>query len=336
MEVSTSLVPRYEGLAPWGAVPEEYEYMEAADIAVGSDDRVYVLTREPSRVLVHESTGEFLGALSDDQFTDRVHGLTISGDDSIFVTDDGQHSVFKFSVKGRLELTIGRPGVPSDTGYAPEEGLGSIEWGGPPFNRPTNVAVGPEGGLYITDGYGNARVHYFSSQGKLINSWGNPGALPGEFNLPHDVCVLSSRRVAVADRENDRIQFFNLEGDYQDEWTHVQRPLAVEEDASGWVYVSELAWMSGERPLVGGAARCGEPRRYGRPSGMKICDGDGNILTEWRSADGKTSTGFVAPHGISIDSFGNIYVAEVPKSYWRNRGGGYEGYYKVRKLCRLN
>src|SRR5438477_273239 len=83
--------------------------------------------------------------------------------------------------------------------------------------------VAPGGDLYVTDGYGNARVHRFSAEGRLLQSWGEPGAGPGQFNLPHGIAVLADGRVLVADRENDRIQLFDPEGKYLDQWTQVQR-----------------------------------------------------------------------------------------------------------------
>ena len=84
----------------------------------------------------------------------------------------------------------------------------TITQGGGPFNHPTNLALGPGGEMYVADGYGNCRVHKFSPEGELLHSWGEPGEGPGQFNLPHGVGVDRSGRVAVADRENDRVQFF--------------------------------------------------------------------------------------------------------------------------------
>ena len=79
----------------------------------------------------------------------------------------------------------------------------------------------------MTDGYGNARVHRFSPDGKLIRSWGEPGTGPGQFNLPHDIWVHPDGRVLVADRENERIQIFDLDGEFMEQWTHLQRPAGL-------------------------------------------------------------------------------------------------------------
>ena len=125
------------------------------------------------------------GRLAEGLFTNRTHGLTV-GADAVYCADDGDHTVRKFSSDGTLLLTIGTAGVASDSGYDGKS-TASIQRGAPPFNRPTNVAVAPSGDLYVSDGYGNARVHRFSADGKLIQSWGEPGLAPGQFNLPHGI-----------------------------------------------------------------------------------------------------------------------------------------------------
>ena len=97
----------------------------------------------------------------------------------------------------------------AESGFYDGRTLESIGRGGPPFNRPTNVAVAPSGELYVSDGYGNCKVHRFSAEGELIQSWGEPGKGPGQFNLPHGVAVAADGRVLGADRENHRIPVFN-------------------------------------------------------------------------------------------------------------------------------
>src|SRR5262249_5651506 len=160
--------------------------------------------------------------------------------------DDGNHTVRKFTPQGELLLTLGTAGVPSDTGYVgPQPGisgstlLGTIKRGGPPFNCPTNLAFAPNGEFYVSDGYGNARVHRFTPDGTLLQSWGEPGAEPGQFNLPHGIAVHPDQRVFVADRENDRIQIFSPDGGFLDQWLDVQRPTQLLIGADGVVHVAE-------------------------------------------------------------------------------------------------
>ncbi len=224
------------------------------------------------RVFVFERDGQFVGTFGEGLFTPRTHGLFIGPDDAIFCTDDGNHTVRKFTPDGQLVMTLGTPGQPSDTGYSVERGVESILRGGPPFNRCTDLAVAPNGDLYVSDGYGNSRVHRFSAGGDLLQSWGEPGTEPGQFHLPHAVCVAQDGRVFVADRENDRIQIFSPTGEFLEQWTDVQRPTGIRMDAQGWVYVSELAWLPGDRSFVQSAFNKRLPGR------VTVFDSKGNVM----------------------------------------------------------
>src|SRR4051812_37411891 len=101
-------------------------------------------------------------------------------------------------------MTIGTPGLASDTGYdrsvkGQHAKNATIKKSGPPFNRPTRLAVAPNGDLYVSDGYGNARVHRFSGEGRLLKSWGDPGAGAGQFMVAHGIGLDADGRVLVAD-----------------------------------------------------------------------------------------------------------------------------------------
>ena len=93
-----------------------------------------------------------------------------------------------------------------------------------PFNRCTHTALSPKGDLYVSDGYGNARVHKYSPDGKLLFSWGEPGTEPGQFNLPHNICCDDDGWVYVADRESHRVQVFDGNGRYETQWNNLHRP----------------------------------------------------------------------------------------------------------------
>src|SRR5437763_6531013 len=202
----------------WEKAPSNANRQDVVGVGIDSRDRVYLITRQRSQVLVYEPDGTFVRAWGEGQFTDRTQGLTVAPDDTIWCVDDGSHPVQKFSPEGKLLLELESAGRPApETGYDGRT-LESITRGGPPFNRPTNLAVAPSGDLYVSDGYGNCRVHRYSADGKLIQSWGEPGRGPGQFILPHGVWVASDGRVLVADRENDRIQLFSPGGEYLTEW----------------------------------------------------------------------------------------------------------------------
>ncbi len=304
----------YEVIEGWEQLPAGYRHDDVDGVAVDSRNRVYLMTRGDARVIVYEPDGTFVTSWGEDIFTPRTHGITIGPDDSVYTVDDGDHTVRKFTPDGKQLMIIGNPGEASDTGYDIKKGLTSITHGGPPFNRPTNVAVAPNGDLYVCDGYGNARVHRFTADGELIQSWGEPGTGPGQFYLPHGICVADNGQVLVTDRENDRIQFFSPDGEYLDQWTHVQRPTDVFIDREGLVYVSSLWWIVGQKSFVNG------PIRHDLPGHISVFDPAGNLLLRWISADRCAPGNFLAPHALTVDSKGDLYVGEVVYSFGVTKG----------------
>lgn len=300
---------RYEVIEDWEQLPAGYRHLDVVGVATDSHSRVYMITRGESRVIVYERDGTFVRSWGEDIFTPRAHGITIGPDDFVYTVDDGDHTVRKFTLEGEQLMLIGTPGKPSDTGYDIKQGLSSITHSGLPFNRPTNIAVAANRDLYVCDGYGNARVHRFSPEGKLLQSWGDPGIGPGQFNLPHGIVIDAEGRVLVADRENDRIQFFTPDGEYLDQWTHVQRPSDISIDQEGLIYVSNLWWRVGQKSFVNG------PIRHDLPGHISILDGDGNLLLRWISADRCAPGNFLAPHTLCVDSEGDIYVGEVTYTF---------------------
>ena len=185
---------------------------------------------------------------------------------------------------------------------------------GGPFNRPTNLAIGPRGDLYVSDGYGNCRVHQFSPIGTLKRSWGEPGTGPGQFYLPHGIAVAADGRVFVCDRESDRIQIFSPDGEYLSEWTDTQRPTHIVFDAQGRAYVSELWWHKGQVSRRHGVTQ--EPK-HGRVS---VFDRDGRLLARWGTPEATKPGSFAAPHGLAVDSKAAVYVAEVTWTFAVSRG----------------
>lgn len=305
---------RYEVVEGWEKLPAGYRHLDVDGVAVDARDRVYLLTRSDARVIVYEPDGTFVCAWGEDIFTPRTHGIAVGPDGFVYTTDDGDHTVRKFTPEGEQRMVIGTPGKPSDTGYDKQKGSSSIIRSGPPFNRPTGVAIAENGDLYASDGYGNARIHRFSAEGKLLYSWGEPGTGPGQFNLPHGICFDAAGRVLVADRENDRIQLFSPEGEYLDQWTHVQRPTDICVDRDGLIYVSSLWWQIGQTSCVNG------PIRHDLPGHISILDADGNLLLRWISADRCAPGNFLAPHTICVDSKGDLYVGEVTYTFGVSRG----------------
>ena len=167
---------------------------------------MHVFCRGDWPVIVFDKEGKFLNAWGKGVFS-SPHGIFIDRDDTVYLSDDYDHTVRIFDIEGDLKMMLGKPGVAAETGYKVDES--PVLFAGNPFNRVTNVARGRNGDLYISDGYGNARVHRFAADGTHLTSWGRPGSGPGEFNLPHSIAIDSAGRVYVADRENSRVQIFS-------------------------------------------------------------------------------------------------------------------------------
>ncbi|MFQ5732500.1 MAG: peptidyl-alpha-hydroxyglycine alpha-amidating lyase family protein [Planctomycetaceae bacterium] len=287
----------------WPQVPDHIDLCEAVGVATDSADRAFVFHRGEPAVLIFEADGSFVSAWGDGQFV-RPHGIWIAPDDTVYLTDDQGHSVRQYSPDGELIRTIGPEGRPSETGYKNGD-LRTITQGGPPFNLPTNLVVASTGELYVTDGYGNARVHRFSPDGELIASWGKSGSGAAEFFLPHGIGIDRDDRLYVADRENSRVQVFSPDGEFLDEWTDVVRPCEVFVAGDGLIYVAEVGLRVGMFPWM---------RRDLSQSGgrVSVYDSGGALQARWGGGDDPTSPGdFYAPHDVWVDRPGNVYVAEV-------------------------
>ena len=302
---------RYEALPKWEQLPTGWSYGEVVAVATDRKDNVYVFNRGEHPVIIFDRNGKFIKSWGEGDFV-RPHGIHIASDDTIWCIDDRDHAVRKFTLDGKHLLTLGTRGQASDTGVVNGD-YRTIKRAGPPFNLPTDLAIGPTGDLFITDGYGNSRVHKFSADGKLLLSWGEPGNGPGQFNLPHGIAVDSKGTVYVADRENDRVPIFTSDGKFVTEWK-LNRPAEVFVDPKDNIFVAEMGWRAGLFPGT-------NPRQ--NPPGGSICvlNREGKILARWGGGPDPCAVGdFFAPHDVWLDSKGAVYVSEVVMSAGGNRG----------------
>jgi DNA-binding beta-propeller fold protein YncE len=303
----------FQADADWAQLPPGFSWPEATAVATDSRDRVFVFNRGEHPVMVFDRDGRFLRSWGEGLFV-RPHGVTIGPDNSVWCIDDTDHTCRKFTPDGKLLLTLGTRGKPSDTGAISID-FRTIRRAGPPFHYPTNLAISPIGELYVSDGYGNARVHRFTPEGRLLQSWGSPGSGPGQFHVPHGIAVDRNLTVYVADRENSRLQLFSADGDFIDEWTDLARPSQVAFDAAGNLYVAELGYRAGMWP---GTSPPSPDATGGRVS---IFDPERKLLARFGGGENPTTPGdFFAPHDICIDTRGDVYVAEVTMSAGGNRG----------------
>lgn len=294
---------QFELVEGWEHLPAGWSHPDVAGVCTDSSGNVLLYCRGDHPVIIYDRDGNFIDSWGEGMFSYRTHGMFMRGDDQMFLVDDGGNSVGRYSLEGKLLQQIGPKGELSDTGYNGSDAA-TITHPGPPFNRPTNLAVAPSGDLYVSDGYGNCRIHRYSDEGELLQSWGEPGVGPGEFHVPHSAWVHTDGRVFVADRQNDRIQIFGPTGEYLSEWTDVQRPQDIF-IKDGLVYIGELVYHKGDASFRRG------PILEEEPSRISIFDLDGNVLLRWSDPDLTKDGYFIAPHGIWLDDEGSIYMAEV-------------------------
>ena len=274
----------------WGHLPDGWTYREVAGVAVDKQDRAFVFTRGEHPVIVFDRDGNFLRSWGEGVVR-RAHGITIDADDMVWLTDDLHHTVRKFTPDGKLLLTIGDPDQPA-----------ALQ-GGKPFNRPTHVAICPKSGyLFVSDGYGNSRVHKYAPDAAYVMSWGGPGTDPGQFNLPHNLVTDRDGMVYVADRENHRVQIFDGRGRYQGQWNNLHRPCGLFADRPGGLFfVGELG--SG-MPVTEKTPNLGPRVSVLDAKGQRVARFGGQFASE-------TPGEFIAPHGLVVDSRGDVYVGEV-------------------------
>jgi hypothetical protein len=269
MEVGSG-IRRYDVVEDWPSTPPNMRWGQVVQVIVDSQDRVMLFQRIAPQVSLFSPAGEMLGSWPEDDRFQDIH--------SVFVGSDSD---------GEYLLIVDRDANELTRATLDGERVWSVK--GAPFDRPTDAAVASNGDIYVSDGYGNANVHHFSSKGEHIATWGEPGVAPGQFRLPHGVWITGWRGqecVYVCDRENWRIQRFSLSGEYLGK-VAARRPTDIVVDADGVRYVSELAHR------------------------VTILDADDHVIARIGGEEKREPGEFVAPHSVWLDSEGSLYVTEV-------------------------
>ena len=265
----------YEYAEGWGKLPSGWEWGWIPAIACDSKDNVYVYSRSAHPLVIFDRHGNFLDSWGEDVLED-AHGIYIDADDNVYCTERETHCIRKFNARGELVMTIGTPH---------QQGAND----GDPFRLPTDLAIASNGDLFISDGYGNARVHKYTADGQHLLSWGEWGTGPSQFELSH--CVrIKNDEVWICDRTNNRIQIFDLNGAFLSEWPGLKHPDTIYFDPNDdVVYIAELDQQ------------------------VSIYTTDRQLLAQWGGGVKSNKPGeFTAcPHGIWADSRGDLYVGEV-------------------------
>ncbi len=267
----------YELIEDFAKLPEGETFGVISRVTTDEENRLYVFQRKDPAVLVFNTDGKFSHSWGVGAFK-RPHGFKIVGDRA-YLVDQVDCVALIYTLDGKLIKTIGTRGQPSDTGCEDWHNLPLRAAG--PFNHPTEMMPGPSGDLYVTDGYRNSRVHRFSKDGELIQSWGQPGKnAPGDFHLPHSLAISPDGTLYVCDRANARVQMFTPDGKFIGMWTGMGGPNDIARDQNGIFYFAEQA-SANSKPAI------------------SVRDGNGAVLARWET---------VPVHGMGIDSAGNIYT----------------------------
>jgi DNA-binding beta-propeller fold protein YncE len=286
----------YRVVHGWPVVPANTMLDEVSAVAVDSRGRVFVLTRgnrkwpdsgpldttpihAPTVTVFDGSSGRLLSQWPGDRFA-LPHSITIDRNDDVWVTDVAWHQALKFSADGTPLLALGRRGA---------AGADSLH-----FDRPSDVAVAPDGTVYVSDGYGNDRIVRFAADGRWLGAWGHKGRNAGELDLPHAVAVDGRGRVYVVDRGNARIQVFDSAGRYMAQWP-----------AQAYAGGQDIKIGDDGQAYVAAAGSDGPLDR----TGVMILDSTGAVVGKvgrFGNYDGQ----FVDLHWVALSPGGELYTAD--------------------------
>jgi N-acyl-D-amino-acid deacylase len=261
----------YRLVANWAQLPAPLAWGETPSITLDPTGRVFAFTRAEPPVIELDPSGRLLKSWGAQMFV-WPHGMRIDRNGFLWITDGrarngiGQQ-VFKFTRDGQLVMTLGKKGIAGD--------------GPDTFNSPTDVAVAPNGDIFVSDGHVNSRIVKFAKDGTFVKAWGKRGDGPGEFNVPHTIFFDSQGRLLVGDRSNRRIQIFDQDGTFLDQWTQFGSPSGIFVTPDDTLYVVDY---NDKMALFVGSAR------------------DGSI--RYKSEQ-------VLAEGVAVDAQGSIYVGET-------------------------
>jgi peptidylamidoglycolate lyase len=297
--VAAAMLTRYEEVRDWPNLPPGLLLGEVAGVAVDINGHVLIFHRpgrgfdltkttkltEPTVLEIDAKTGKLISSWGANMFL-VPHGITVDGQNNVFLTDVSLQQVFKFTHDGKLIFALGEPRVGA--------------WDATHFNEPTDIAIRADGSFYVSDGYVNSRVALFDRNGKWLQEWGRKGSGEGEFSNPHGlVFVPNGTDVLVADRENSRLQLFDRAGRFKRQWMGAKdaqttgRVFCVDADSDGFLYV--------------GIRRADYDTEH---TGVLKLDRDWNIVAS--IGFGKPGDPvFKAVHDIAVGRDGSVYVAET-------------------------
>lgn len=261
----------YEQVANWAQLPEGTTWQDMMAVDIDSRGDIYALQRTPFKVMVLDAKGKFLRSWDTGNLP-GVHGLRVDRFDNVWVTSRALHQVYKYSRDGRLLMELGTRGVAGDNDSRVS------------LNGPADVAVGPNGDIFVADGESsNTRIVKYSRDGTFLTSWGTKGDGPGQLATPHSIVMDSRGRLLVANRGNKRIEIFSQQGAYLGQIKSTMTPYGLFVTRDGTLYVAD-----GTKPVG---------------SMSVLAMRSGKVLAQ--------IPGLVGSHMLTVDRNGAVYVAEV-------------------------
>ena len=249
----------------WAQLPQATNWNgNTTWITADGKGSVVVLVRTAPYFRVFTRDGRFVREFGDAGLFESAHSVTIDAQGFLWITDSAAHVVHKFSPEGRLLMSLGKKGVAGDNASRDL------------FNQPNHVAIAPNGDIYVSDGYVNARVVHFSRDGQFVRIIGGvKGSQPGQLQLPHGVALDSRGRILINDSDNKRVSIFDKDGKFVEAWPY---------------------------PSSGGIAVAAYDTVY-------ISDVNAGIVNIVKNGKLIDSVAADRAHGMGIDTDGSIYVS---------------------------
>lgn len=253
-------------------LPVGITFGEACGVEIDKRGHIYVLNRGTDPLIEFDVNGEYVQTLAKG-YLGEPHGLRIDRYDNLWVVDSGSHVVLRLDKQGHVNLVLGRKGFADSTDTF--------------FYAPTDVAFGPHDEIFVTDGYGNSRIVKYDQEGNFIKTWGKAGNGPAEFKTPHTIVVGPDHLLYVGDRDNLRLQIFDLDGNHQTTWTHLGAPWGLDLAGDGTLFMTD-----------------------GYAERIVQFDTSGRILGTL-GEKGRCTGRFSFAHGVAVGGNGEIYVTEI-------------------------
>jgi DNA-binding beta-propeller fold protein YncE len=265
-----------------------------SSVAIAPDGNIWTFNRGKIPVQVYSPDGHLVKAWGQEPgLFKNPHTVRFDSAGNLWLVDTTHQTVRRFSTDGKVLQTIGTPNQAGEDETH--------------MNQPNDVAIAPNGDLYVSDGYGNNRIVVFDKNGKFIRAWGKLGQGPGEFSQPHSIVLDSKGRVYVADRNNARIQIFDAKGKFLAEWKNIITPWALAVTKNDEIYAvgsSPMLW-SEVPPSQAYLATPPKDELF-----MKL-DTEGRLRQLWTFPKGDKPGELDWAHSIAVAPDGTIYFAEV-------------------------